>query len=76
MVLLSIIKSVQLPVLDCAQLQLDGATESGLFKIFVNGRGVNVLCDFETSGGGWIVSTSSVAALRTLVSSKLCFITC
>lgn len=42
---------------DCHDIQLLGSTVSGLYKIYPNGikNAVDVYCDMDTEGGGWLV---------------------
>ncbi|XP_064100033.1 fibrinogen-like protein 1 isoform X2 [Macrobrachium nipponense] len=53
----SIKQALEMPPLDCGDIQLAGAKESGLYDIRLNRTGdhVKVLCDLETNGGGWTV---------------------
>ena len=43
---------------DCKDIALAGFTSSGVYNITVPGRtnSVQVYCDLNTDGGGWLVS--------------------
>lgn len=44
---------------DCSQVQQNTNAASGLYTIYLNGdanRPMEVYCDMDTDGGGWIVS--------------------
>ena len=43
-------------ILDCAALKRSGFSSSGIYSIDPDGkRLMNVSCDMETDGGGWMV---------------------
>jgi len=52
---------------DCSQVQQNSNAASGLYTIYLHGdasRSLQVYCDMDTDGGGWIVShTEPWAAL-------------
>lgn len=46
---------------DCADLLRDGHTASGVYEIYLSRARthVQVYCDMETDGGGWLVGVCS-----------------
>lgn len=47
--------------MDCLQVMKNGNRQSGIFTIFINNNRshpVDVYCDMDTDGGGWLVQNT------------------
>jgi len=40
---------------DCADILAAGQMNSGVYTVHVNDSDIEVYCDMETDGGGWLV---------------------
>ena len=48
---------------DCGDIQQQGSRYSGLYTVYPKNlpmQGLEVFCDLDTAGGGWLVSTEIV----------------
>jgi len=40
---------------DCEDIKQSGATSTGVYTVYIDGKPKQVRCDMTTDGGGWLV---------------------